>query len=91
VPGALQCVHKLPLVLGTRSGDALRDDLPLFRDKPLEAFLVFVVDVFLLGRAESAGALLPRDLVVAITPGSALCSFFHLCYSPFSCDGAGMS
>jgi hypothetical protein len=70
-------VNKLALVLGTGTGDALRNDLALFRDESLEALFVFVVDVLLLGRAEPARALFARDLIVTITPWSALCSFFH--------------
>jgi len=59
--------NELPLVVRTRSGDALGNDASLLRNATRQTFLVLVVNVRVFGVAESARALLALLVARLIT------------------------
>lgn len=54
MPRPLDRLNKLPLMSGACSGDALWNDLALFRDKPEEPLLIFIVDEGIFTLAKTA-------------------------------------
>jgi len=54
--------YQLPLMFGAGSRDTLGDYFSLLGDKSLEAFFVLVVNVHLLGIAETTGPFFPGGL-----------------------------
>ena len=56
MPRAFQCDHEKALVLLARAGNPAGDNASLLGDKPLQAFLVLVIDIVFFIIAEAAGA-----------------------------------
>lgn len=68
MPGTLDCLHELALMLRTCSGNPFRNNFSLFGHKTMEFLLIFVIDIGFLILAETA-----------ITFFSYLVSFFQRC------------
>ncbi len=58
----LDCGNKLSLMLCTRAGDALRNDLALLGSEALQLFFVFVIDVDFFRVTEAASPLFAGHL-----------------------------
>ncbi len=82
----LDGMNQLTLMLCACSGNAFWDDLPLLRDKPLQAFLILVIDILFLGGTEPAHAFFARHLIVPFPSWSSLCRLIECHVFSFSTD-----